>query len=577
MVNKKIPLSVSHPELAKQAFGWNPDLYSAGSSKNQLSWKCKLGHIWEAPIARRAGKQKSGCPYCSNAKVLAGFNDLATTHVELLGEVHGWDPTKVIGGSRRILEWKCSKNHVWRAPPADRIGKKTGCPFCTNTKLLPGFNDLASEFPELAKEAHGWDPKTVISRSGSKRNWKCINGHTWKISPNSRIKGDRVAQCPYCTNHFVWPGFNDLLTTHPELAKEVYEIDPNTLMAGSSKVIKWNCSRGHTFKMSIANRTSANRHGCSVCAGRQVNTGKNDLKTLFPEISNEAYGWNPAEINAGHTKKLTWKCRLGHIYESTPKSRTGPSKTSCPFCSRTKLLKGFNDLLTMNPAIAVEAFGWDPSEVISGSHKKMSWKCSKGHVWEAQVGVRFASSSGCPYCANKRVKTGFNDLQTTHPEIAEQANGWDPRTLVSGSHRKMNWKCEFGHQWRASIIDRTNANSKCPTCYGSGFDSRLEGWLYLIEQKDLGFLQIGISNFPKKRLEKHESRDWALLDLRGPMDGELCRETETKLLRFLRRKGVTMINKTNFEKFDGYTESWVASTFAVSTLIELIEASESEK
>jgi uncharacterized Zn-finger protein len=577
VASKKIPLSVSHPELAKQAYGWDPDLYSAGSSKKQLSWKCNLGHIWEAPIARRAGKQKSGCPYCSNSKVLAGFNDLATTNVELLNEVHGWDPTKVIGGSRRTLEWKCSIGHVWKAPPADRVGRKTGCPICTNKKLLAGFNDLESEFPELAREAYGWDPKKVISRSGSKRNWKCKNGHTWKISPSARIKTDRVAQCPYCTNHFVWIGFNDLMTTDPELAKEAYEIDPRTLIAGSPKVIKWRCSRGHIFKMSIANRSSKKKHGCSVCAGRQVHTGRNDLRTLFPDISKEAFGWDPAEINSGHTKKLTWKCNLGHIYEATPKSRTGKAKTSCPYCSNTKLLKGFNDLLTINPTIASEAFGWDPSQVISGSHSRLSWKCSKGHIWKAQVGMRIGSSTGCPYCANKRVYVGFNDLVTTHPEIAEQSDGWDPKTFVAGSHKKVFWKCELGHRWRASISDRTNASSKCPTCYGSGFDSRLDGWLYLIEQRDLGFLQIGISNFPDKRLEKHQSRDWILLDLRGPMSGELCRELETQILRFLRKHGANMVNKTEFEKFDGYTESWIASSFKVKKLSELIQISRDAK
>ena len=41
----------------------------------------------------------------------------------------------------------------------------------------------------------------------------------------------------------------------------------------------------------------------------------------------------------------------------------------------SKPKKGINDLATLFPDVAVEADGWDPSKVISGSNKKKSWKC----------------------------------------------------------------------------------------------------------------------------------------------------------------------------------------------------------
>ena len=33
---------------------------------------------------------------------------------------------------------------------------------------------------------------------------------------------------------------------------------------------------------------------------------------------------------------------------------------------------------------------------------------------------------------------GFNDLATTHPELAAQAVGWDPATITKGSSLKNN-------------------------------------------------------------------------------------------------------------------------------------------
>ena len=567
----KLPLSETHPRLAKEAHGWDPALTTAGSSSKSLPWKCAKGHIWNARIPSRAGKQSSGCPYCSNSKVLAGFNDIATTNPEILSEIDGWDPAQYVAGSRIKLSWRCKLGHRWLAPPADRITRLTKCPYCMNAKLLSGFNDLASEFPELAKEADGWDPTQVISRTGKSLKWRCKKNHKWKNSPNARINKDTWNKCPYCTNHFVWAGFNDLATTHPELAKEAYGWDPTKFIAGSSTKVKWKCKLGHIFVMSLNQRTT---HNCAVCANRQINLGVNDLASMFPEIAKEAYEWDPKLVTYSNRSKRKWLCSKGHVYETSPRSRTGSQKTGCSFCANQALLRGFNDLQTNFPDIAAEAYGWNPSDFISGSHSKRSWKCKLGHTWVVSIGSRTGSASGCPTCANKVILTGFNDLNTLHPNIAAQANDWDPKKISSGSHRKLDWICEFGQEWRAVVVVRTSSNSGCPTCFGTGYDSNLKGWFYLVEQKDLGFLQVGISNYPDKRLKTHGKRGWQLIELRGPMDGELAREIETSVLRMLRASGAQMIKDSDYDQFDGYSESWSMASFNVKSIKELMRLTE---
>lgn len=43
-----------------------------------------------------------------------------------------------------------------------------------------------------------------------------------------------------------------------------------------------------------------------------------------------------------------------------------------------------------------------PKNVTKGSHKKVWWKCSKGHVWKAVIYSRAGSQKcGCPVCAGK--------------------------------------------------------------------------------------------------------------------------------------------------------------------------------
>jgi hypothetical protein len=76
----KEPLSITHPELAKEAFGWDPSEITPGSGA-KLTWKCKQGHKWEAIVGNRT-KRNDSCPYCSGKKGVKGKTDLASLFPE---------------------------------------------------------------------------------------------------------------------------------------------------------------------------------------------------------------------------------------------------------------------------------------------------------------------------------------------------------------------------------------------------------------------------------------------------------------------------------------------------------------
>jgi hypothetical protein len=281
----------------------------------------------------------------------------------------------------------------------------------------------------------------------------------------------------------------------------------------------------------------------------------------------QAFGWDPTTINAGSSKKLGWKCELGHRWKAQVDSRTRGN--GCPVCSGKAVLSGFNDLATINSQIAAQADGWDPTTVTFGSNKKLGWKCELGHRWKAQVNNR-TSGNGCPVCSGNTVLFGFNDLATTHPEIAGQACGWDPTNVIAGSHKKLSWQCELGHQWRAQIKDRTTGRG-CPSCAVSGFDPNQQGFLYLVDHFDLHMFQIGITNFPDDRLGIHKRSGWEVIELRGPMDGHLTQQLETSCLHALERRGAILGHKAGIEKFDGYSEAWTKSSLNVTSIRQMLD------
>jgi hypothetical protein len=322
---KFISVAQKNPTLAKQAFGWDPREFGISSNK-KMSWKCKLGHTWIATIRSRTGKRNIGCPYCSNNKIWSGYNDIATTHPEIAKSMSGYDPSTISAGSEKKVSWKCPIGHIYILEPKKRIGRNYGCPFCSNSKLLKGFNDFATRHPDIALEADGWDPADIIGGSSVRKNWKCRFGHKYNATVSSR--DSRNSGCPYCANQSLLKGFNDLQTTHPELAAQAFGWDPSKVISGRS-LVKWKCPNGHITKATIVNRKTGS--GCRICVNQEVLSGFNDLKTKFPLFANEAFGWDPRKVLPGSPQVKKWKCPNGHTWNAAVNSRTNMG-SGCPTC-----------------------------------------------------------------------------------------------------------------------------------------------------------------------------------------------------------------------------------------------------
>lgn len=125
-----------------------------------------------------------------------------------------------------------------------------------------------------------------------------------------------------------------------------------------------------------------------------------------------------------------------------------------------RLIAGVNDLETWCKANGREDLldEWDygkngdlkPNQVLNCSGKQVWWKCSKGHKWLTKISNRH-NGSNCPYCNNRNVLRGYNDLSTTNPDLAKE---WDynkntilPTEVSKGSKIKIWWICS---KWKSS-------------------------------------------------------------------------------------------------------------------------------
>ncbi|QOS39366.1 hypothetical protein DYE49_02400 [Treponema rectale] len=90
------------------------------------------------------------------SKVIPGVNDLATVNPKLAAQWHptkngNLKPTDVTIGSQVLVWWIDEHNHGWQSTVKNR-SKGNGCPICIGKRVLTGFNDFASNYPEISKQ-----------------------------------------------------------------------------------------------------------------------------------------------------------------------------------------------------------------------------------------------------------------------------------------------------------------------------------------------------------------------------------------------------------------------------------------
>lgn len=151
-------LKSQNPEIMKEwDFDKNdtdPEEIFMGGGNKKAWFVCSRGHSYNAFISDKV--RKSGCPYCSNRKVLKGFNDFETKCLENGKEylIKEWSmdnlirPSEVTYKSNIKVEWICSKNHKYKSVVSNRVLGRC-CPYYSNKKLLQGYNDLKTLYPEI--------------------------------------------------------------------------------------------------------------------------------------------------------------------------------------------------------------------------------------------------------------------------------------------------------------------------------------------------------------------------------------------------------------------------------------------
>ena len=479
-------LATVNPELAKQ---WHPTKngeltpldVTAGSNK-KVWWMGNCGHEWEAVIASR--NTGIGCPYCSGQRVLKGFNDFATVHPELVAE---WDfekngdlsPSKLAPSSGMQVWWKCLKCGYKYKADLNHRHNGTGCPACAGRVVWVGHNDLASQYPQIAKswnyeKNNNLKPTDITAGSSKKVWWICEKGHEWATAVSNRKAGKN---CPICSGRTILEGYNDLPTLHPELMCDwAYDknrdLNPKKLGGRSDKVVWWRCAIcGNEWKTSISNRAVGN--GCPKCARR--------THSSFPEqaIYYYIHKYYPDAIN-GYKELFDNQMELdifvpslclaieydGKAWHKGDRSLE-KEKRKYQICKMNsiKLIRIREELSNIDMEICDHILY---SEYDYNHYKSLEKVFSAIKDFFPLINDVNLERDRNIILENYYSKLRKNSLQEVYPELALE---WDsskndnitPDMVLSNSTEKYWWKCKTGHSWCSRISDRVKG-SNCPYC-----------------------------------------------------------------------------------------------------------------
>ncbi len=441
-------------------------------------WLCSKGHEWEdSPNHRTQGR---GCPFCSHRRVTYE-SSLPSLFPKLVEE---WDydknaqrPDEFAAFSNKKVYWKCKTcGHSWQTQIANRTHLGSGCPVCANLSIIPGINDLKTINPLLAEE---WDyenneflPSSVGAGSPQKVWWKCAFGHSWEAAISNRNKG---TGCPKCKKYlktslqehvffyYIKRFFPDAINSYSP--KELHRKEIDIFIPSKQTGIEYDGQYWHES-------TEKDLKKDSLCASKGI-TLIRIREPNCPPIIREMPTFILSDTSTTALQEAIQFVLsiLGIMKERIVVEDDYP-----------QILESYRaDIVGSNLAIKYPelASQWHPylngnllPSHFPGTASKTAvyWLCPQcGSSWKASIDSRI-HGNGCPVCAGRKVKKGYNDLQTINPSIAAD---WHPTKngdlsacdVTSHSHKSVWWKCKNGHEWMSTVKDRVAGNG-CPFCSG---------------------------------------------------------------------------------------------------------------
>ncbi len=469
-------------------------------------WKCdKCKHFFDLSIDKLISRIKRNGFYCTKCEatfdtaIQVNVKPLSYTDKHLLDQLvkNHIKKNMIDCLSNIVATWKCIEcNGEYECSVVKR--HQEGCPYCSDKQMLKGFNTLKETHPYLEKF---WinDNKRLFSdywhKSFDVLNWKCpCCNIQFQCSPVEMISRTNLENSNFetCPNNCDWNKMvfnNDIFHNSPRLRKEWSKKNniPVHLALSHIETKKywWNCSicQGE-YLCSIPIRREV-IDSCPYCNDEQPLKGYNTISDIHPELTSYWSNKNTQKIDEitlseAKNKKYIWLCdccnlefneKLSIFLDKFSNINNRELKKICPYCNK-KIPKPEESLGYKKPFLKsewLENINGDIYNVFSNSNDIIEWICRKCHRnYKAKISNRAEDDKCCPYCSNRKLIKGINDLATTHPHLIKEWSSLNDRQLsclTNKSSYKAWWNCSVcSNTYQQVVSHKFTSKISCPYC-----------------------------------------------------------------------------------------------------------------
>jgi len=417
------------------------------ASHDKYRWECKDGHRWLATASSVRGS--SWCKRCASSldefKKAAGIDAMH----KLAFDKGGNFLSNEYFGTKVKYKWECSVGHQWEALPHPT----SWCPQCNGSlgeEICRAYFEqiFKNSFPRKKPkwltnsrnnlmELDGYCPelKMAFEHQGEQHY---TNTSYYKTNLKQRKLDDERKENLCIDNNiklFIIPelftrtklvDLKSLIRTQAEIFgydtkfiddithislksayknnyfDEIHKIAKrrggrciSKIFLGSISKLEFECEQGHLW---IAEpRKIKYGNWCPYCAIVSAGSSqRGDLEKIKKMAADKKGQCLSIKYNNNHTK-LKWQCSESHVWLAIPSSVAAGSW--CPTCAKKSLGSYLRKNIANMKEFASENNGECLSDVYKNNSTKLSWKCNKGHEWEATYAALKKRSSWCLLCS----------------------------------------------------------------------------------------------------------------------------------------------------------------------------------